>query len=156
MIEGTYADVTRPNPTRPNPKMNGHDRSLGSIIAEIKDEVKDFVNTRVQVIRSELQETMTAAKVALPLSFMALALFWTGFLLFTTAAVVLVASAFAGHVYAWFFATVIVGFLWMCFGGIAAFFAYNAFRSRSRFPQRTVEVLKADKVWLQAEARSHS
>ena len=151
MIEGTYTDAARPNS-----KMNGHDRSLGSIIAEIKEEVKDFVNTRVQVIRSEIQETVGAAKVALPLSFMALALFWIGLLLFTAAAVVLVASAFAGHVYAWFFATVIVGFLWICFGAIAAFFAYNAFRSRSRFPQRTVEVLKADKVWLQTEARSHS
>jgi uncharacterized membrane protein YqjE len=149
MIEETYTESSRP-------RVNGHDRSLGSIIAEIKEELKDFINTRVQMVKAEVQETLGAARVAVPLILVALALFWVAFLLFTMGAVVLVASAFAGHAYAWFFAAIIVGFAWLCFGAVSAFFAYNAFRSRSRFPQRTVEVLKQDKVWLQAEARSHS
>jgi uncharacterized membrane protein YqjE len=137
-------------------RVNGHDRSLGDIIAEIKEEVKDFVNTRVQMVKAELQETMDAVKTALPLTLLALGLFLVGFLLFTMAAVVLVAYAFAGSALAWFYAAIIVGFLWFALGGACAFFAYNAFRSRSKFPQRTVQVLKADKAWLQTEARSVS
>lgn len=135
---------------------NGSDRSLGSIVAEIKDELKDFVNTRVEMLKAELQETMSAAKTAVPLTIIALALFTTGFLLLTMAAVVLVAFAFAGSALAWFYAAIIVAFVWFCLGASAAFFAYNAFRSHSRFPQRTVQVLKADKAWLQTEARSVS
>ena len=90
----------------------------------------------------------------MPLALLALGLLGTGLLLFTGAVVVLVASAFAGNPYAWFFAFAIVGFIWMVLGAGAAFFAYNAFRSKSMFPKRTVEVLQADKVWLQSEARS--
>lgn len=132
------------------------ERSLGSIIAEIKDELKEFLNTRVAMIKAELQETMIAAKIAVPLALIALALFATGFLLLTMAAVVLVAFAFAGSALAWFYAAIIVAFVWFCLGAAAVFFAYNAFRSHSRFPQRTVQVLKADKAWLQSEARSVS
>lgn len=135
---------------------SGSERSLGSIIAEIKDEVKEFVNTRVEMVKAELQETASAAKTAVPLILIALALFATGFLLLTMAAVVLVAFAFAGSALAWFYAAIIVAFVWLCLGASAAFFAYNAFRSHSRFPQRTVQVLKADKAWLQTEARSVS
>lgn len=135
---------------------SGSERSLGSIIAEIKDEVKEFVNTRVEMIKAELQETATAAKTAVPLILIALGLFVTGFLLLTMAAVVLVAFAFAGSALAWFYAAIVVAFVWFCLGATAAFFAYNAFRSHSRFPQRTVEVLKADKAWLQTEVRSVS
>ena len=135
---------------------NGSDRSLASIIAEIKDELKDFVNTRLAMIKAELQETMSAAKTAVPLTLIALTLFATGFLLLTMAAVVLVAFAFAGSALAWFYAAIIVAFVWFCLGAAAAFFAYNAFRSHSRFPERTVQVLKADKAWLQSEARSVS
>lgn len=135
---------------------SGSERSLGSIVAEIKDELKEFVNTRVAMIKAELQETMSAAKTAVPLILIALALFTTGFLLLTMAAVVLVAFAFAGSALAWFYAAIIVAFVWFCLGASAAFFAYNAFRSHSRFPQRTVQVLKADKAWLQTEARSVS
>jgi uncharacterized membrane protein YqjE len=131
-----------------------HDRSLGSIVSEIRDELKEFLNTRVQMIQSEFHETLDAAKVGLPLALAALALVGTGYLLLTLGVVVLVASAFAGNPYAWFLAFVIVGVLWIAMGAVAAFFAYNEFRAKGRFPKRSVEVLKADRVWLQTEARS--
>lgn len=149
MIEPDTTETTRR-------RVSDHGRSLGSIVAEIKGEAQDFFNTRVQMLKAEFHETVGALKLALPLLVIAIALFCTAFLLFTVAAVVLVASAFAGHAYAWFVAPIIVGFLWICLGGIGAFFAYNAIRSRGRFPRRTVEVLKADKIWLQTEVRSHS
>jgi uncharacterized membrane protein YqjE len=131
-----------------------HERSLASIVSEIREELKDFVNTRVQMIRAEFHETLGAAKVGLPLALVALALVGTGYLLLTLGVVVLVASAITGNPYAWLLAFVIVGVLWTAMGGVAAFFAYNEFRAKGRFPKRSVEVLKADRVWLQTEARS--
>jgi len=130
------------------------ERALGTIISDIRDEFKEFLNTRMEMLKSEFHETASAARTAVPLALVALGLLGTGMLLFTAAVVVLIAAAFAGNPYAWFFAFAIVGFIWMALGAGAAFFAYNAFRSKSMFPKRTVEVLQADKVWLQSEARS--
>jgi uncharacterized membrane protein YqjE len=127
-------------------------RSLGVIVAEIRDELKSFVHTRVEMMRSELDESLAAARVGLPLMVLALLLGAVGFLLLSVAVAVLVAGAFAGNPYGWFLGFLIVGLLWTLFAAVAAFFAYNAFRKR--FPKRTLEVLKADKMWLQSEVRS--
>ena len=129
----------------------GNNRSLAEIASEIREELKDFLNTRLQMMKSEFNEALGAIRVALPLAVVSLVLIGTGSLLLTAAVVTIVASAFAGSPYAWFFAFVIVGVLWIAIGAIAAFFAYNQIRSRARFPKRTVEVLKADKMWIESE-----
>ena len=53
-----------------------------------------------------------------------------------------------------FIRSIIVGALWTGFAGAAAFFAYNEFRAKAKFPKHTVQVLKADKVWIESEART--
>jgi uncharacterized membrane protein YqjE len=135
-------------------RVDNNGRSLGAILADIVEELKEFVNTRIQMIKSELHETISAVSVALPLGILALILGATGFLLLTGAVVVIVASAFAGSAYAWFYAFIIVGAIWIAFAGAAAFFAYNEFRGKAKFPKHTAEVLKADKVWIESEART--
>jgi hypothetical protein len=131
-----------------------HERSLKAVIAEVREEVKDFISIRLRMAKAELQETFRGAKVAAPLSLVALAFISTGFLMLTLAAVAVIAAAFAGRPYAWFYAFAIVGILMWCIGGATAgFFAYNAIR-RGWFPKRTVEVLKADTLWIQSETRS--
>jgi uncharacterized membrane protein YqjE len=137
-----------------NVRLDNGSRSLGAILADIVEELQEFVNTRIQMVKSELHETISAVSVALPLGLLALILASTGFLLLTAAVVVLVASAFAGSPYAWFYAFVIVGVVWIAFAGTAAFFAYNEFCAKAKFPKHTVEVLKADKVWIESEART--
>jgi uncharacterized membrane protein YqjE len=132
--------------------VENHQRSLRELVREILDEVKGFATTRLQIMKSELQETMASIKLAIPLSLVALAFMFTGFLLLTAAAVAIVARAFAGSAYAWFFALIIIGVAWTSAGAIAAFLAYNEFRSKGRFP-KTVEVIKADRAWLRSEAR---
>jgi uncharacterized membrane protein YqjE len=137
-----------------NVPLDNGSRSLGAILADIVEELQEFVNTRIRVVKSELHETMTAVSVALPLVLLALILAGTGFVLLTGAVVVAVAAAFAGNAYAWVYAFLLVGVLWIALGGVAAFFAYNQFRSKAKFPKHTVEVLKADKVWIESEART--
>jgi uncharacterized membrane protein YqjE len=136
----------------PTARVENHQRSLRELVREILDELKEFAATRLLVMKSELQETMASVKVAVPISLVALVFLFTGFLLLTAASVAIVAHAFAGGSYAWFFALVIIGVVWTSAGAIAAFFAYNEFRSKGRFP-KTVEVIKADRAWLQSEAR---
>ena len=138
--------------TGPEATMENHQRSLRELVREILDELKEFAATRLQIMKSELQQTMGSIKVAIPLSLVALAFMFTGFLLLTAAAVTIVARAFDGNPYAWFFALIIVGVIWTSAGAFAAFFAYNEFRAKGRFP-KTVEVIKADRAWLQNEAR---
>jgi uncharacterized membrane protein YqjE len=137
-----------------NEENSGNPRSLSSIVSDVREELKDFINTRLQMLKSELHETLAGIRVALPLGGLALVLIGTSFLLFSAAIVTLVASAFSGNPYAWFFGLIIVAVLWAVLAGIAGFFAYNEFRSKAMFPKRTVEVLKADKNWIESEART--
>jgi len=137
-----------------NIRAEENSRSLGAILSEIAEEMKEFLNTRIQMLKSELHETMAALSVALPLVLLALLLVGVAFLVFTAAVITIIASAFSGSQYAWFYAFIIVGALWTGFGGVAAFFAYNEFRAKAKFPKHTVQVLKADKVWIESEART--
>ncbi|HJT69044.1 MAG TPA: phage holin family protein [Terriglobales bacterium] len=129
-------------------------RSLSEIVSEMKEELKQFLNTRLQMLKSELHESIAGLRVAVPLGLLALILIGTAFLLFSAAVVTLIASAFAGNPYAWFFGLIIVAVLWACLAGVAGFFAYNQIRSKAMFPKRTVEVLTADKNWIESEARA--
>lgn len=135
-------------------RMENNSRNLGAILSDVVEELKEFLNTRIELIRAELQETLSAVKIGLPLGILALVLATTGFFLLTGAVVVIVAWAFSGSPFAWFYAFIIVGIVWIAFAGTAAFFAYNEFRAKAQFPKHTVEVLKADKVWIETEART--
>ena len=54
------------------------------------------------------------------------------------------------------FALLIVGVSWLIGGAMMAFLARNKFRQHGLFPKKTVQVLKADKVWLEQEARTQA
>src|SRR5215467_13255922 len=127
------------------------ERSLGAIVAEIEEELKSFVNTRVRMIKTEFQESRASISIGLGLSLLCLGLLAIASLLFTAAEVAVVASAFAGNPYAWVLAFLIVGAIWAAFAAISGVFAYRQFRNI--FPKHTIEVLKADTVWLQSEAQ---
>jgi uncharacterized membrane protein YqjE len=129
-----------------------HVRSLAAIVAEIKEEVKDFVQTRVEMFKSELQETLDAWKTAVPLAAIAVLLLVTAYLLLTLAVVGLVAVAFWDNPYRWFLAFLLVAVLWSIGGGILGWLALREFQSKGLFPRKTMEVLKADKMWIQSEA----
>jgi uncharacterized membrane protein YqjE len=131
-----------------------HDRTLASIVAEIKDEVKDFARTRLEMLKAELQESRATVKHVIPAAAVAMVLLATAYMLFTLAIVGLVAVAFWTNPYRWFFAFLMVAVLWAVAGALTAWMAVRRLRTHGLFPRKTVEVLKADKVWLQNEARS--
>lgn len=125
-------------------------RNLADVVAEIKNELKDFVQTRVQMFSSEMKEKIKQSKSTAMYGAAALLLLATAYLLLTLALVGLVAVLFWGSPYAWFFGFLIVGVAWAILGGMLALVAKRSFHGFA--PERTIKVLKQDKVWLQREA----
>ncbi len=131
-----------------------NNRSLAQVLAETKEEIKDFLQTRIQLLISELREKAQNSKKAALLGGVAALLAITAFLLLTLAAVGLIAVAFWGSPYAFFWGFLIIG---VFYAMIAAMLAIAANRQLKGFaPRKTIEVLKEDKIWLQSEARSQA
>jgi uncharacterized membrane protein YqjE len=131
-----------------------HERSLGEVLSEIRSEVIEFIDTRLQMLRTEMQEAAKTIKRAAPSMVAGLVLLGTAYILLTLALVALVAVAFWNNPYHWFFAFVIVGVVWAIAGSLAMFMAVRALKLHGLAPRKTLEVLKADKVWLQYEVGS--
>ena len=129
-------------------------RSLAAIITEMKEELKDLVKTRIEMFRAELQEKLKTLKIAAPLAGVGALLLGTAYLLFTMALVGLVVAFFRDNPYRWFFAFAAVAVLWTLLGGIAAYFAKREFELKGLMPRKTLEILKGDKLWIQAEAKN--
>ena len=137
-----------------NGEVHENGRRLAEILAEMRAELIEFVQTRISMLRTELSEIWKTAKVAIPLVGLATLLLGTAFLLLTGALVGLVVAAFPQSIYRWFFACIIVAFFWGVLGAAAAYFAKREFEIKSMAPRRTLEVLKADKLWIEAEVRN--
>jgi uncharacterized membrane protein YqjE len=131
-----------------------NNRSLADILTEMKDEFREFMQTRIELLRAELEEKTRVVKAALPLAAVAALFLTVGFILFSFALVGLVAVAFEGNPYRWFFAFLIISFLWSIFGGIAALVAKSQLSSNGIVPRKTIQVLNNDKAWLQREAKN--
>ena len=129
-------------------------RSLAAIVTEMKEELKDLVKTRIEMFRAELQEKLKTLKIAAPLAGVGALLLGTAYLLFTMALVGLVVAFFRDNPYRWFFAFAAVAVLWTLLGGIAAYFAKREFELKGLMPRKTLEILKGDKLWIQAEAKN--
>jgi uncharacterized membrane protein YqjE len=129
-------------------------RTLAAIIAEIKDELKEFAQTRIEMFKAELQEKVKTLKIAAPLAALGALLLGTAYVLFTLALAGLAVAFFGDTPYRWFFAFAIIAVLWTLVGGIAAYFAKREFELKGLMPNKTIEVLKGDKIWIQAEAKN--
>ena len=130
-------------------------RSIGATLAEMKLEMLDFLDTRIELLKTEVREKLKILKAAAPLGALGALLLGTAYLLFTLALVSLVVVAFQDNPYRWFFAFLIVGFAWAVFGVIAVYFAKRKLETETLLPQRTIEVLKGDKIWIEAEVKNH-
>jgi hypothetical protein len=64
-----------------------------------------------------------------------------------------VAGMLKSNPHRWPLAFSIVGGLWLLLGSTAAYFAVREIQIRGFVPQRTLEVLEGDKIWIQNEAK---
>ncbi|MFY9740861.1 MAG: phage holin family protein [Candidatus Sulfotelmatobacter sp.] len=130
-------------------------RSLGSVLLEMKEEIKEFTETRFEMLKTELQEKLKIMKIAGPLIAIGVVLLGTAYILLTLALVGLALAFLQGNPFRWFFAFLVVGFVWALLGAILTCSAVREFQSQGLMPKRTIAVLKGDKVWIQSEVKGH-
>jgi len=128
-------------------------RTIADVMNEAKIEFKQFAETRIAMLQSEIREKIETIKASAPLMVVGALLALTAFLVLTAALICLVYVVFAGSRYAPFLACLIVGVVYAVIGGGLLFVGYRGISKKGLVPERTIKVLKDDKNWLQNEAR---
>jgi uncharacterized membrane protein YqjE len=130
------------------------EKSLATVLAETKEELKGFVSTRLEMLRAELREKVRTWKQGIPFLLVAAVLIITGWIALTFTLIALLHVAFIDSPYSWFFAGLIVTLFYLVVGGLVGWFAYRELTATGLKPTRTLEVLKQDQLWMQNEART--
>jgi uncharacterized membrane protein YqjE len=130
-----------------------HGRDVISLLVELKQELQDFVQTRLTLLRAELQQKLKIVKKSAPMAVAGVVLLLTAYLLLTLAAVALVFTFLPDNPYRWCLAFVAIAVLWSLLGGTAVYFAKRELEVKRLLPNRTVQVLKDDKSWIQTEVK---
>lgn len=130
------------------------EKSIATILAETKDELKQFVTTRVNILKAEMDEKISRIKSVIPLAVVAALFLVSGWMVFTFALIALLHALFMPGIYAWLWASLIVTVVYLLVGGIAGWLAYSEIKATSLTPTRTLKVLQQDQVWIQNEART--
>jgi len=130
------------------------EKSIATILSETKDELKQFVTTRVNMLKAEMDEKISRLKAVIPLVVVAALFLVSGWMVFTFALIALVHALFLPSTYAWLWAGLIVTAVYLLVGGIAGWLAYSEIKATSLTPTRTLKVLQQDQVWIQNEART--
>jgi uncharacterized membrane protein YqjE len=130
------------------------EKSLREVISAIKDELRDFAVTRLEMFKTELREKFGRIKSAIPL-IAAGAVFAIGaFFALTFGVIAAVAGAMPDNDFRWAIGAGAVFFLYAIIGGVVGWMGYREVSSEGLAPQRTLRVLKQDQIWIQNEARS--
>jgi uncharacterized membrane protein YqjE len=130
------------------------DKSIATILAETKQEIVQFVTTRVSILKAEMDEKIRRLKSVVPLLVVALTLLLSGWMALTFALIALLHGLFMPSTYAWLWASLIVTVVYLAMGAVAGWFAYAEIKTTNLTPSRTLKVLQQDQVWIQNEART--
>ena len=130
------------------------EKSIATILSETKDELKQFVTTRVNMLKAEMDEKISRLKSVIPLAVVAALFLFSGWMVFTFALIALLHGLFLPSVYAWLWAGLIVTAVYLLVGAIAGWLAYSEIKATNLTPTRTLKVLQQDQVWIQNEART--
>jgi hypothetical protein len=136
--------------------LRANERSLSSLIIEVRDVIKSFAATRLQILRLELKERGGTLMVAVALSAAGAVLVGTSYLICTFALVALVAAFFRSTPFAWFYASGMVALLYLFVGGSAIYLALRELKSKPWAPKTTLEIMKGDILWMKAESKGRT
>ncbi len=129
-------------------------RTVAGVVAELKDELKDFINTRIELLRGELRDKLRSYKLALPVAAAGALLLGTAWLILTGALIAIISAAFYPNRFGPFFALIIVGVAYALGGAICLAYVVREVKDQGLMPKRSIQVLKDDAVWLQSEAKT--
>ncbi len=129
--------------------LNENGKTLAGVLHEVKDELKDFLDTRLQMLMGEMKQKFSVWRLALPMFLVAGLVLLLGLLLLSVALVAAIAVAIG-----WGWAFLVVGAFYCIIAGGIALLVYSEIKAEGVAPERTLRVLKQDKIWLQNEART--
>jgi len=134
--------------------INAHAKNVPEVIADLKEEFKEFAGTRLAILRSEMTAKLQTWKMATPMLLIALVLLWTAWLAFSGFLICIIAQAFSGRAWALVISFIIVAVFYGIVGGVALLVAWKQLKETGMKPEHTVRVLEQDRIWLQTEART--
>ena len=133
---------------------NGYVKNIPEVIADLKEELKEFFTTRLAILSAEMKQKFEKVASGLAMMLVGLVLLVTAWLALTGFFVSLIAQAFMPHPWAYLASFAIVGVFYAIAGGGMAAFAWKAVKRAGLKPERTIHVLQQDRIWLQTEART--
>jgi hypothetical protein len=131
-----------------------HHRPLSATLTEAKEEFKQFAETRIAMLLAEMKEKMAMVKASAPMLAIGALVTVTAFLVLTGALICVLRLAFGESPLGWFLSCLIVGVFYAIIGFAALLFGYHKITNGGLIPERTIQVLQEDRVWLQNEART--
>ena len=131
-----------------------NNKSIGQVAAELKNDARDFVSTRLEMLTKEMKEKLTVWKAAIPILAVAAVLAVTAFLTLTFAFVAFLAGIFQPSPYAWCYGALIVMAIYFFAAAGLFYLGRRELTQVGIAPQRTLKVLKDDQIWIQNEGRS--
>ena len=131
-----------------------NNKSIGQIASELKNDARDFVSTRLQILAQEMKEKMSVWKAAVPILAFAALIAATAFLTFTFALVAFFAGLFLPSPYAWVLGALIVTAIYAITAFGLFYLGRRELTQTGIAPTRTLRVLKEDQIWIENEARS--
>lgn len=128
--------------------------SIGQTVAELKNDARDFVSTRLQMFMQEMKDKLAIWKAAIPILVVAALLAVTAFLLLSFAFAAFLAGIFQPSPYAWCYGALIVTAVYFISAAGLFYLGKREITQAGMAPTRTLRVLKEDQIWIQNEARS--
>src|SRR5439155_7615251 len=131
-----------------------NNKSIGQVVSELKNDARDFVSTRLQILTQEMNDKLKVWKAAIPILVVGALLGGMALIVLTFAVVAFLAGIFLPSPYAWCYGALIVtAFYMICAFGLF-YLGKRELTQTGIAPTRTLRVLKQDQIWIQNEARS--
>jgi len=131
-----------------------NEKSIGAVLAETKEELKDFVQTRLAILKAEVSEKVKSWKAVIPMAVIAGLLLLTAWATITFTLVAVLAALFQPNPFAWFFGGAIISLVYLVIGAAIGASAIKRIKAVQMTPKRTLEVLKQDQLWIQKETKA--
>lgn len=131
-----------------------NNRSIGQMVGELKNDAREFVSTRLQMLTQEMNDKIKVWKVAIPMLAVAGLLAAIAWLVLTFAIVAFLAGVFQPSPYAWCYGALIVTAFYILAAFGLFYLGKRELTQAGIAPTRTMRVLKQDQIWIQNEARS--
>lgn len=128
------------------------EKSLASTVAEIKEDLKIFLQTRFELLRTEMTEKIRNWREPALLFTLAALMLVSSWFSLVFSLIALMRSWIEGLPFGWFWGGLVVAIFFLLAAGAMAAAGYAGMPNTLK-PTRTLRVLKQDQEWVQKQTR---